>query len=213
MELGNLEASLLAAEEKAALENPSLPFEEKPKPLAKTADGKATEEKPLPPGQLIPATEAYLTTDIVRAIVLEGTGRRAQRLGRHIGGKTGTTNQQADAWFVGFSAGRLVALALGSYLDTEVAGVDLQSWAAYGELDYLFFGWLNGKLAFDYIDPDVDTSDDARNRFSIGVEPFLDEYLQLRVFYRVLNGPEDQPNANRDELTLEGHLFFGPQRR
>ena len=114
----------------------------------------------------------------------------------------------AFAWFGGFSAGRLVALAQGSYLDTEVAGVDLQSWAAYGELDYLFFGWLNGKLAFDYIDPDVDTSDDARNRFSIGVEPFLDEYLQLRVFYRVLNGPEDQPNANRDELTLEAHLFF-----
>jgi penicillin-binding protein 1A len=99
LELGNLEASLLAAEEKAALENPSLLLEEEPEPSAKTVD----EEEPLPPGHVIPATEAYLATDMVRAIVLEGTGRRAQRLGRHIGGKTGTTNQQADAWFVGFS--------------------------------------------------------------------------------------------------------------
>lgn len=102
LELGNLEASLLATEEKAALGNPSLPFEEEPDPLAKTGEA-AADEEPLPPGQLIPATEAYLVTDMVRAIVLEGTGRRAQRLGRHIGGKTGTTNQQADAWFVGFS--------------------------------------------------------------------------------------------------------------
>jgi hypothetical protein len=114
----------------------------------------------------------------------------------------------AFAWFGGFSAGRLVALAQGTYMDTDVAGVDTQSWAGYGELNYLFAGWLNGKLAFDYIDPDVDTSDDARNRVSVGVEPFLDEFLQLRVFYRVLNGPQDQPSANQDELTLELHLFF-----
>ena len=67
---------------------------------------------------------------------------------------------------------------------------------------------MNAKFAFDYFDPDVDTSDDARNRFSIGVEPFLDEYLQLSLFYRILNGPKDELNANRDELTLEGHLFF-----
>jgi len=114
----------------------------------------------------------------------------------------------AFTWFGGFSAGRLVALAQGVYLATEVGGVDTDSWSAYGELDYLFAGWLNGKFAFDYFDPDVDTSDDARNRFSIGLEPFLDEYLQIRLFYRILNGPRDQPSANRDELTLEGHIFF-----
>ncbi len=114
----------------------------------------------------------------------------------------------AFSWFGGLSVGRLVGLAQGVYMDTDVSGVNTQSWAAYGELDYLIGGWMNAKLAFDYLDPDVDVSDDARNRFSIGVEPFLDEYLQIRMFYRVLNGPQDQPAANRDELTLEGHIFF-----
>jgi hypothetical protein len=32
--------------------------------------------------------------------------------------------------------------------------------------------------------------------------------LQVRLFYRIANGPENQPNLNRDTLTLEGHLFF-----
>jgi len=40
---------------------------------------------------------------MLRAVVLEGTGRRAASLGRPLAGKTGTTNDQFDAWFVGFS--------------------------------------------------------------------------------------------------------------
>jgi penicillin-binding protein 1A len=53
--------------------------------------------------QLISREEAYLMADMLRAVVAEGTGRRAAKLGRPLAGKTGTTNDQADAWFVGFS--------------------------------------------------------------------------------------------------------------
>ncbi len=55
------------------------------------------------PDQLIPPEDAYLMTDMLRAVVLEGTGWRLRKLARPLGGKTGTTNDQADAWFVGFS--------------------------------------------------------------------------------------------------------------
>jgi penicillin-binding protein 1A len=40
---------------------------------------------------------------LLRAVVLEGTGQSVSKLGRPLAGKTGTTNEQADAWFVGFS--------------------------------------------------------------------------------------------------------------
>lgn len=110
--------------------------------------------------------------------------------------------------FAGFPVGPFVVLGQGVYLMREVDGEDTDSWIAYGELDWLLFRTVNMKVAFDYMDPDTDTSEDTRNRVSVGFEPFLDEFLQLRVFYRVLNGPEDQPDANRDVLTLEAHLFF-----
>ncbi len=51
-----------------------------------------------------PAT-AYLAASLLRDVVEHprGTGRRARSLGRTLGGKTGTTNDGGDAWFVGFS--------------------------------------------------------------------------------------------------------------
>jgi penicillin-binding protein 1A len=58
-----------------------------------------------PDGRAIPATQAYLALDLMRAVILhpQGTGAKARALGRPLAGKTGTTNSQADAWFVGFS--------------------------------------------------------------------------------------------------------------
>ncbi len=56
-------------------------------------------------GRILQEQEAYLAGRLVRAVVdhPRGTGRRARALGRPLGGKTGTTNDQGDAWFVGFS--------------------------------------------------------------------------------------------------------------
>jgi len=54
--------------------------------------------------RVIAADNAYIMTTIMRDVVQRGTARAALSLGRHdIGGKTGTTNDQKDAWFNGFS--------------------------------------------------------------------------------------------------------------
>lgn len=53
----------------------------------------------------------YLINSLLRDVVKRGTGRRALRLGRSdLAGKTGTTNDQRDAWFNGFNPS-LVAVA------------------------------------------------------------------------------------------------------
>jgi len=46
---------------------------------------------------------AFLTTDLLRAVVREGTGAPAQALRKPAAGKTGTTNDSFDAWFAGFT--------------------------------------------------------------------------------------------------------------
>ena len=46
---------------------------------------------------------AYIMTSLLKEVVRAGTGRRAAVLGKPLGGKTGTTNDERDAWFMGFS--------------------------------------------------------------------------------------------------------------
>ncbi len=46
---------------------------------------------------------AYLMTNLLKGVVQYGTGRGARYISNYIGGKTGTTNNYVDAWFLGFS--------------------------------------------------------------------------------------------------------------
>jgi penicillin-binding protein 1A len=52
----------------------------------------------------ISAQNAFLVQDLMRDVIRRGTGRRALVLGRRdLSGKTGTSNDQRDAWFGGFN--------------------------------------------------------------------------------------------------------------
>jgi penicillin-binding protein 1A len=52
----------------------------------------------------ISAQNAFLIQDLMRDVIRRGTGRRALVLGRSdLSGKTGTSNDQRDAWFGGFN--------------------------------------------------------------------------------------------------------------
>ena len=53
--------------------------------------------------QAISPQNAYIMDTMLKNAVNTGTGSRARIEGRFIGGKTGTSNQARDAWFIGFS--------------------------------------------------------------------------------------------------------------
>ncbi len=46
---------------------------------------------------------AHTMTQLLESVVKEGTGRRLKALGKPVAGKTGTTNDFRDAWFIGFT--------------------------------------------------------------------------------------------------------------
>ncbi len=66
-----------------------------------------------PTEQVMSPQLAYLTADLMTSVVRRGTGRRAQALGRPVAGKTGTSTEHRDAWFMGFSADLLCGVWVG----------------------------------------------------------------------------------------------------
>jgi penicillin-binding protein 1A len=79
----------------------------------------------LPPDQLVSPAAAYLMVDLLRAVVVDagGTAWRLRKLERPVAGKTGTTNDQNDAWFVGFSPEIATGVWIG-YDETKFLGVN-----------------------------------------------------------------------------------------
>ncbi len=66
-------------------------------------DGHVLEENFPEVRDVINARTARIMTSLLREVVLHGTGFTASKLNHPLGGKTGTTNDFTDAWFVGFS--------------------------------------------------------------------------------------------------------------
>jgi len=67
-------------------------------------DGMAVDQRLIrqPPRRVISPETAYLITNVMESVVREGTGWRAKAIGRPSAGKTGTTNDLKDAWYIGY---------------------------------------------------------------------------------------------------------------
>jgi penicillin-binding protein 1A len=65
-------------------------------------DGNVLEETFPKAASAIRADSAYIIANLLRGVVQRGTAARASRLGRPLAGKTGTTDDYTDAWFIGF---------------------------------------------------------------------------------------------------------------
>jgi len=67
------------------------------------ADGLPLDEAPSQVSEVIPVETARTMMQFLQAVVQHGTGAAASQLKHPLGGKTGTTNDFTDAWFIGFS--------------------------------------------------------------------------------------------------------------
>ena len=65
--------------------------------------GNILEEMEFEKEKVIETSTAYLITSLLESVIKDGTGKRVQALNRPVAGKTGTTNDMNDAWFVGYT--------------------------------------------------------------------------------------------------------------
>jgi penicillin-binding protein 1A len=65
------------------------------------------------PEQAMKPETAYLTTYLLEGVIEHGTGWKARELGRPAAGKTGTTNDFRDAWFIGYTPGLVAGVWVG----------------------------------------------------------------------------------------------------
>jgi len=79
---------------------------------------KATElgkdlKNPLPENFVLTPQTAYMITHLLKDVIRSGTGTKAQALNRPAAGKTGTTNDNFDVWFVGFTPSLVAVVWIG----------------------------------------------------------------------------------------------------
>jgi penicillin-binding protein 1A len=83
--------------------------------LEETEEDEETPElvSPIQKERVISPQNAFIMTHLLEGVVQHGTGQRAKVLGRPIAGKTGTSSDYADAWFIGYTPSLLTTAWVG----------------------------------------------------------------------------------------------------
>tara|TARA_B110001452_G_scaffold85618_1_gene69962 strand:- start:4500 stop:6839 length:2340 start_codon:yes stop_codon:yes gene_type:complete len=73
---------------------------------------------------------AYQLTSILQGVVERGTGKKLKKLGLNLAGKTGTTNDNTDAWFIGFTSNLVIGVYVGMDIPQPLGKFETGSKAA-----------------------------------------------------------------------------------
>ncbi|MDA9678219.1 PBP1A family penicillin-binding protein [Candidatus Pelagibacter sp.] len=63
--------------------------------------------------QIFSPQTAYQLTSMLQGVIERGTGKKLKKLGLNLAGKTGTTNDNTDAWFIGFTSNLVIGVYVG----------------------------------------------------------------------------------------------------
>ncbi|MFI5177649.1 MAG: penicillin-binding transpeptidase domain-containing protein, partial [Vicinamibacterales bacterium] len=89
-------------------------------------EGNSLEQHRIEPHESLRADTAYIMTDLMHGVVMHGTAQAAgAQIDWPLGGKTGTTDEFTDAWFIGFDPDITVGVWVGHDLKKPI-GPDMQ---------------------------------------------------------------------------------------
>ncbi|MBI4666285.1 MAG: PBP1A family penicillin-binding protein [Nitrospinae bacterium] len=104
--------------------------------------------------QVISPEVAYLMTSVMESVVQEGTAETVSGLGRHIAGKTGTTNNFVDAWFIGFTPDLVCAVWVGRDDNKPIGHKETGARAAIPIWMRFMKEALKNRIATEFVPPD-----------------------------------------------------------
>lgn len=132
-------------------------------------EGNVLQQSPVPESIPVMAPEtSYVITNLMQSVVSSGTGRRASALGRPVAGKTGTTNDAKDAWFIGYipqlvagvwvgydqerslggaTGGQASAPIWAEFMQKSVSNIAVEDFEAPENVSFVLINPRTGKLA------------------------------------------------------------------
>ena len=85
-------------------------------------NGQVVEENSIQEKRVVEEKDAAIITDMLESVINGGTGGNAA-IGRPAAGKTGTTDDEKDAWFVGYTPDLVAAVWIGDDYGSETLGI------------------------------------------------------------------------------------------
>lgn len=111
--------------------------------------------KHIPKGYIVSPKTAATMVSLMQDIVNFGTGYRVKSLGKPVAGKTGTTNDQTDCWFIGYTPSLAAGVWVG-YDDaaTKVGGGETGGKAAAPIFLYYMQEYLKDQVVDEFVKPE-----------------------------------------------------------
>ena len=92
--------------------------------------GHVFEESDVRSEQVIDPRIAFMSTYVLQDVVESGTGRRVKSIGRPVAAKTGTTDENRDAWFIGYTPSLVTGVWVGWDLERSLGAQEVGGRAA-----------------------------------------------------------------------------------
>lgn len=137
---------------------PSQGIRMKPYFIVKIEDreGNLLEENRREAYEVLSPAVAYITTNLMKGVVLRGTAARASSLKRPLAGKTGTCDEYTDAWFIGFDPSFVLGVWVGHDVKRSIGPNETGARAALPIWMEIMKEYLKDKPVEDFpVPPDI----------------------------------------------------------
>tara|TARA_Y100000590_G_scaffold381750_1_gene451124 strand:- start:2 stop:808 length:807 start_codon:yes stop_codon:yes gene_type:complete len=162
--------------------------------------------------EILDSAIAYQITSMLEGVVKNGTGKKISSLNVPLAGKTGTTNENKDAWFIGFSPDVVVGVYVGYDMPKNLGYKQTGSSVAVPIFkDFMSKAKINKNktpfrvpsgISFVQIDPKTGLQTKSKNgileAYIIGSEPFNRKITTL----------DDLGSLNNDSISGTGSLLI-----